>query len=176
MEEKVMKHLKLFSLLGLLAALAIPTFAVDNNAAAAFERLKKLAGTWEATTKDGKTARVTYEVIANGTAVVERDSGDGEHNGSAMETVYHLDGKDLVLEHFCMAGNQPKMRASGYNPQTGEVVFDFVSVGNLSSPAAGYMHNAKFRFVSNDQFAAEWTFFEDGKAKFTETIQSRRVQ
>jgi hypothetical protein len=49
-------------------------------------------------------------------------------------------------------------------------------VGNLSSPAAGYMHNAKFRFVSNDQFAAEWTFFEDGKAKFTETIQSRRVQ
>jgi hypothetical protein len=171
-----MKHPKLFSLLGLLAALAVPNFAVDNNSAAAFERLKKLAGTWEATTRDGKTARVTYEVIANGTAVEERETGDAEHNGMAMVTVYHLDGKDLVLEHYCMAGNQPQMRASGYNPQTGELQFDFVRVGNLSSPAAGYMHNAKFRFVNDNQLASEWTFFEDGKAKFTETIQSKRVQ
>src|SRR4051812_30909218 len=119
-----MKNLKLFSALGVLATFAVPAIAADNNAAAAFERLKKLAGTWEAKTADGKTARVTYEVIANGTAVVERENADVEHNRSAMETVYHLDGKDLVLEHFCMAGNQPKMRAPGYNPQTGEVVFD----------------------------------------------------
>jgi len=166
-----MKHLKMFCLLGLVAALGIPSLAADNNAAA-FEKLKKLAGTWESRTSDGKTGKVTYEVIANGSAVIERD----EHDGTSMETVYHLDGKDLVLEHYCMAGNQPKMRASVYNPQTGELQFEFVSVGNLSSPGAGHMHNAAFKFVDDNQFASEWTFFEGGKAKFTEKIESRRVQ
>lgn len=167
-----MKHLKLFSLFTLTLSLSIPTFAADNNASAAFERLKKLSGTWEATTPDGKTERVTYEVIANGTAVIERDN----HDGASMETVYHLDGDKLVLEHYCMAGNQPKMRASSYNPQTGELQFDFVGVENLSAPSSGYMHNAKFRFVDDNQLASEWTFYQDGKAKFTETIQSKRVQ
>ena len=167
-----MKSLKLFSLFALLFALAIPTLAADNNASAAFDRLKKLAGTWEGTTPDGKAERVVYEVIANGTAVIERDA----HEGGTMETVYHLDGDKLVLEHYCMAGNQPRMRASSYNPQTGELQFDFVGVENLSSHAAGYMHHAKFRFVDDNQFAAEWTFFQDGKAKFTETITNHRVQ
>jgi len=167
-----MKHLKLFSAIPLLLTLSIPTFAADNNASAAFDRLKKLAGTWEATTPDGKSERVVYEVIANGTAVIERDA----HEGGTMETVYHLDGDKLVLEHYCMAGNQPRMRASVYNPKTGELAFDFVGVENLSTPNAGYMHHAKFRFVDDNQFAAEWTFFQDGKAKFTETIQSKRIR
>jgi hypothetical protein len=167
-----MKYLKLFCLMAALIAFAIPSFATDANAAAAFERLKKLEGTWDATTPDGKTARVSYEVLANGTALVERDS----HDGTAMETVYHLDGDSLVLEHYCMAGNQPRMRAANYNPQTGELRFDFVSVSNLSSPGAGYMHNAKFRFISDDQFAAEWQFYENGKPKFTEQIQFKRVR
>jgi len=167
-----MKHPKLFSLFALLFALSIPTVAADNNASAAFDRLKKLAGTWEAKTPDGKAERVVYEVIANGSAVIERDY----HEGGTMETVFHLDGDKLVLEHYCMAGNQPKMRASNYNPETGELQFDFVGVENLSTPAAGYMHHAKFRFVDDNQFAAEWTFYQDGKAKFTESIQNRRVQ
>ena len=94
-----MKHLKLFSATALLLSLAIPTLAADNNASAAFERLKKLAGTWEATTPDGKSERVVYEVIANGTAVIERDA----HEGGTMETVYHLDGDKLGC-HFCESG------------------------------------------------------------------------
>ena len=30
-----------------------------------------------------------------------------------MVTVYHADGPDLVLTHYCMEGNQPRMRAQG---------------------------------------------------------------
>jgi hypothetical protein len=165
-----MKKLKLFPLFVLIAAIAVPSFASDGTAA--FDRMKKLAGAWSATTAEGKNVRVTYEVIANGSAIVERESGD--HEG--METVYHLDGDKLVLEHYCMAGNQPRMSASGYNPQTGELKFDFVSAGNLKSPNDGHMHDAKFRFINDNQFAAEWTFFKDGKAQFSEKIQYKRVE
>jgi hypothetical protein len=169
-----MKHLKLFPFFLLFAAIALPSFASDPSGSAAFERMKKLAGAWTATASDGKQVHVTYEVIGNGSALVERESASGDH--AAMETVYHLDGDKLVLEHYCMAGNQPRMRASGYNPQTGELKFDFVSAGNLKSPSDGHMHNASFRFISNDQFAAEWTFYKDGKAQFTEKIQYKRVE
>lgn len=171
-----MKHLRLFPLFLLFAAIAVPLFASDDSASAAFDRMKKLAGAWTATTAEGKQVRVTYEVIANGSALIERESGEAFGNGSSMETVYHLDGDQLVLEHYCMAGNQPRMRASGYNPQTGELKFDFVSAGNLKSPNDGHMHNASFKFISNDQFASEWTFFKDGKAQFSEKIQYKRVE
>lgn len=170
-----MKHLKLFSLFVLFAAIAVPTFAADNSAASAFARMKKLTGAWDATTASGKHARVTYEVIANGSALVERESGDAFANGNGMETVYHLDGNKLVLEHYCMAGNQPRMRASGYNASTGVLKFDFVGVGN-AGPNDGYMHNAVFHFINEDQVASEWTFFKDGKAQFTEKIQMKRVE
>ena len=170
-----MKKLKLFSFFLLIAAIAVPSFASDTSASAAFERMKKLAGAWNATTPDGKNLRVTYEVIANGSAIVERDSPDPTHK-DGMETVYHLDGDKLVLEHYCMAGNQPRMSASGYNPQTGELKFDFLSAGNLKSVNDGHMHNAKFQFINDNQFAAEWTFFEGGKAKFAEKIQYKRVE
>lgn len=171
-----MKKLKLFPIFLLIAAIAVPAFASDPSAAAAFERMKKLAGAWNATTAEGKNVRVTYEVIGNGSAIVEREGGGAFGDKDGMETVYHLDGDKLVLEHYCMAGNQPRMSASGYNPQTGELKVDFVSAGNLNSPNDGHMHNARFQFINDNQFAAEWTFFKDGKAQFSEKIQYKRVE
>ncbi len=172
-----MSKSKLFLCSLMFVAISLPTFASDTSATAAFERIKKLVGAWTATTPQGKQVRVTYELIANGSAVIERASGFGnDAKADGMETVYHLDGDNLVLEHYCMAGNQPRMRASGYNPQTGELKFDFVSAGNLKSSNDGHMHNAQFRFVNDDQFASEWTFFKDGKAQFTEKIQYKRVE
>ena len=49
-----------------------------------------------------------YAVTAAGSAVVETVFPGTEHE---MVTVYHADGSDLVLTHYCMEGNQPRMRA-----------------------------------------------------------------
>jgi hypothetical protein len=170
-----MKSLKFTCLVTLLALMAGTCLASDQQTASAFERFKKLAGAWEATTTDGKKAHMNYELIANGSAVVERYFREDEKSNQ-METVYHLDGKDLVLEHYCMAGNQPRMRAGSYRPQTGEIQFDFVSADNLRSPAAGHMHSAKFHFLDDDHFTTEWQFVENGKPKFTEQVAFHRVQ
>ena len=147
--------------------------ANPSSAAAGFERLKALAGTWQVDGQMGK-AQSTYEVVANGSTVIERFTMDG--TSSPMVTAYHLDGDKLELTHYCMAGNQPSMVAKGMDPATGEIVFDFASVSNLTDPNGKYMHNATYKLVDNDHFTTAWTLYENGKPKFTETSQYTRVK
>ena len=142
------------------------------NATAAFDRLKTLVGQWEADTSSGKV-HLSYELVSAGTAVLERESSD---TMPAMLTVYYVDGDRLLLTHYCMAGNQPRMQAKTFKPDTGELVFQFLDATNLADPGAGHMHNAKFRFVDHNHLTSEWQFYENGKPKVSETAQYTRVQ
>ena len=63
-----------------------------SSDAEAFARLKTLVGEWEGDTGMGK-AHLSYELIAGGTALVERETAE---KMPAMLTVYHLDGDRLV--------------------------------------------------------------------------------
>ena len=83
----------------------------DASAAQRFAALKKLAGDWVAVGKDGKpTEQVfsSFRVTAAGTALHETVFPGSDHE---MITIYHLDGDDLILTHYCTFGNQPRMRA-----------------------------------------------------------------
>jgi hypothetical protein len=93
----------------------------------------------------------------------------------AMITVYHLDGDRLMLTHYCMAGNQPRMQAQAFDPGTGELQFRFLDATNLS-PGAGHMHNATFHLTGADRFASSWEFYQDGKLAKTETVEYARVK
>ena len=139
---------------------------------AAFDRLRSLAGEWEAKTSEG-TVRITYEVIAGGSAVVERETPEGM---PAMQTVYHLDGSRLLLTHYCMLGNQPRMEAKAFNPATGELKFEFLDATNLATPGAMHMHNVTFHFVDSDHVLADWQAFENGALKSTENFRATRVK
>jgi len=141
------------------------------DAKAAFDRLRSLAGQWEAKTDRG-VLRVTYEVIAGGSAVVERELPPSM---PAMETVYYLDGSRLLLTHYCMLGNQPRMEAKAFNPETGELKFEFLDITNLA-PGGLHMHNGTFRFVDNGHLLGEWQFFENGKPQNPESFQFVRVK
>ncbi|HEY6970167.1 MAG TPA: hypothetical protein VJA94_13250 [Candidatus Angelobacter sp.] len=151
---------------------AAPAANSGNDAAAAFARLKTLAGEWEATTNMGK-AHLSYQIISGGNAVVERESNE---KTPEMLTVYYLDGDRLLLTHYCMAGNQPRMEAKAFDPQTGELRFQFLDATNLTNSKAGHMHNMTFHFVDNNHVSAEWQFFENGQQKFTESAQYTRVR
>lgn len=157
-----------------IALLGMAAMAADKpplDTAAAFSRLKSLAGEWQADTSMGKV-RVTYEVIAGGTAVVERERGE---NMPEMMTVYHMDGKRLLLTHYCMAGNQPRMEARSYDPATGEIQFRFLDATNLASPAVGHMHNATFRIGDGGRFSSTWQFYVDGRVERQEKFDYTRV-
>ena len=181
-----MKNLRSVSIWGLGVALAmILSLAVagskasaagkEGNAAEAFAKLKTLAGNWETTSDHGNQGKLTtsYQVISKGSAVVEHMHMPGEDD---MVTVYHLDGNKLVLTHYCTAGNQPHMQAEPYDAGSNQIAFDFAGGGNLSDPNVGHMHNVTFNFTSADEFAAKWTFQENGKPKFVENIEYHRVK
>ena len=155
--------------LGVAVAYAAPR--PDSSATAAFEKLKSLAGTWEATTQKGKVSS-SYEVVSNGSAILERVKVPGE---SEMITVYHLDGNHVVLTHYCTAGNQPRMETTGLDAN-GELVFNFTGGGNLNDPNAGHMHHAVLKFGGPDDFTYDWTFQQDGRPRFTENIHYVRVK
>ena len=92
-----------------------------------------------------------------------------------METIYHPDGSRLLLTHYCMLGNHPRMQARKFDPASGELAFEFLDVTNLASPGADHMYNVKIRIVA-DHLTSEWQMFEGGRLKSTDSFQFTRVR
>src|SRR5438270_3113791 len=81
-----------------------------NNSSAgvpAFDQLKSLVGEWEGT-NGGGPVKVTYTLVANGTALMERLQPANEPD---MITMYSADGDHVVVTHYCSGVNQPQMVA-----------------------------------------------------------------
>jgi hypothetical protein len=155
-------------------AAVVPAAGVD--APAAFERLRALAGTWEAAGKDGRKSVTTFELTAGNTVLLERYSNPAMPGGGQMVTAYHLDGDSLVLTHYCIARNQPTLRAERFDAKSGEIQFEFVRASNLSGPNAGYMRRAFYKLIDANHFSTSWEFFEGGKKTMTETEDFYRKQ
>jgi len=156
--------------LGVTAQTGHATSDANADTTAAFARLESLVGEWK--TEDGKEA-LTYELIAGGTAILEREIAESR---PTMLTLYHRDGARLLLTHYCMAGNQPRMVARPLDTKTGELAFEFLDATNLASPAAGHMRTAKIRFVDESHIETEWQFHQDGKPTMTERAKYARVR
>jgi hypothetical protein len=132
---------------------------------AGLDRLKALAGEWIAA-EDGEMTRKgdlvsRYAVSAGGTAVVETVFPGTPHE---MVTVYHLDGSDLVLTHYCMEGNQPRMRAR--QADGARIDFAFDGGNNVDPARSRHMNSAWIEFVGADEIRSQWTEIADGKPVF----------
>jgi len=145
---------------------AATTPVTEADAEAAFEKLRAITGTWTFTT-DADRGRVSYELVSNGTAIVERVMND-EHGEAGMVSVIYLDGDRLVLQHYCAAGNQPRLVSRGLEGE--EIRFGFERASNLASPDAGHIHGAVFTFAGPGPFASRWTW----RSNRTETTSTRR--
>lgn len=153
-----------------------PSTSAEVQANAAFARIKSLAGEWQSVGPKGEHSKLTYQVISGGSAVMERFSSDAlPPNSGEMVTVYYIDRGDLVLTHYCIAHNQPHMRATLYVPQTGQLEFEFVDGGNMPTGNEGHMHSAKMRFIDENHLSSEWQYMQAGSPKFKEISQFTRV-
>ena len=169
----------LVKILGVLA-LGIGIMSLRANArpgggAEAFEKLKSLVGHWETDKTNMNKASLDIELTSGGTAVLEKFHMVEDGKPVEMTTVYYLDGDDVKLTHYCMAGNQPTMRGT-YLPDTKTLKFELVSISNLKSPDAGHMHHATYTFLDNDHFKTTWTFRKEQRDAFTEDVTYVRAK
>jgi hypothetical protein len=153
----------------------LPSNSEEVKTAAAFARIKSLAGEWRSVGSNGEHSRLVYQVISGGSAVMERFSSNVLPPGGDMVTVYYIDRGNLVLTHYCIAHNQPHMRATLYDARTGELDFIFVDGGNMVSDE-GHMHSAKLRFIDDDHLSSEWEYMEARSPKFSEISQFTRMK
>jgi hypothetical protein len=140
-----------------------------------FEALKKLAGDWVEMGKDGKpTDKVvsSIRVTAAGSALQETIFPGSDHE---MVTMYHLDGDHLVLTHYCMLGNQPRLRAEP-GTEANKIAFKFIGATNLKSTTEHHMREATFTITGPDRFQAEWASSKDGKPCHQVTLDLVRKQ
>ena len=125
-----------------LALIATATLAAEAAVTpdAAFASIKKLQGDWRgpAMMKDMPPSRSVFRVTAGGSAVEETI-----FPGTKMEmvSVYHMDKGNLLMTHYCMLGNQPRMKLNAGKSTATDLVFDFDGGTNLNPRRDMHMHS-----------------------------------
>ncbi|TAJ16964.1 MAG: hypothetical protein EPO68_10185 [Planctomycetota bacterium] len=171
-----MKHAFL-ALVPLLCAACVSDRVGQARAAvepADFARLRALQGTWKGTASSTKgetfPVDVDYRLTGGGSAVVETLFRGTQHE---MVTVYHCDGRDIVLTHYCAAGNQPRMRLA--TPGEKELVFEFDGGTNFDPKKDGHMHVGRLEIVDADHVRTRWSYYSGGKLDHDAQFDIARV-
>jgi len=115
--------------------------------AEAFASIKKLQGDWRGPAMKGgmPASHSVFRVTAGGSAVEETI-----FPGTKMEmvSVYHMDKGNLLMTHYCMAGNQPRMKLNAAKSTARELVFDFDGGTNLNARRDVHMHSQRLTLPS----------------------------
>jgi hypothetical protein len=128
--------------------------AAKASAPAAFERLKGLAGTWDAAMMktDGEATEVQYRVTGNGTALMETMFAGTPHE---MITMYTVDGDSILASHYCSGGNQPRLRMNPARSDANTLVFEFEAITGTTGDH--YINGVTFRFSGDGRAVEEWS-------------------
>jgi hypothetical protein len=151
-------------------------WSAQTKESAALDQLRALRGDWEGTFtwSGGRNATgkmdAQYYTTGNGSAVVENLTIDGT---PSMTSVYHLDGEDLRMTHFCAAQNQPRLKATAFDLSSGQITFSLVDITNLRSPTAGHVQGVEVRFLGPDHVTLRFRFTGEGKES-DELVDLRR--
>jgi hypothetical protein len=125
------------------------------------ERMKTLAGTWLAADQNGKPTDQVASVIkvtAGGSAVHETlFPGQPQE----MVSIYTADGPYLVMTHYCVLGNQPRMKADVKSPAN-QIFFQFAGGSNLDPKKDKHMHGATLTIVDDDHIQVDGVAWEGG--------------
>jgi hypothetical protein len=153
----------------LLIGAHIPAYGDDKTAGnppsastnVGLEKMKALAGTWVAADKDGKPTDQVVSVIkvTAGNSAVHETLFPGQPQ--EMISVYTADGPDLLMTHYCVLGNQPRMRAEPTSPAN-QISFKFAGGTNLDPKKDKHMHEATLTIVDDDHLELAGVAWEGG--------------
>jgi hypothetical protein len=153
--------------------------APKSQAQKSFENLKALAGNWEGPAtvqppvpemQNGKPMQVSLRVTSMGNLLMHEMKSE-DRPDDPITTIY-LDGDQLLLTHYCDAGNRPRMKAKT-SPDGKTVEFDFVDItGNTKY---GHMHHAVFTAIDENHHTEDWTFILAGDKPMHAHFDLKRV-
>jgi hypothetical protein len=164
-------------------AATIPTVAAPSaEAQTAFALIKSLSGRWQGSVLDPQTQRpvameTSLHVTSRGNAVVHEMKGAGDADDPSKNdhpvTMMYIDGANLLLTHYCDAGNRPRMTAR-VSPDGKQVDFDFLDVSGPTSH--GHMQHVRFTFVDSTHHTEEWTWGLPNGTTMGGQMQLHRVE
>ena len=163
----------LFSLIvcAFVANLAVPQeMHPPARTTPAFDQIKSLVGHWEGSTPEGKKGQASYELISNGSVVMERLSSPNEPE---MITMYSLEGDRIFVTHYCSAGNQPTMQTAPSPAANGKLDFTFLRLAGAKSPDEAHMVSLSVSMPDKNHLNQVWTFTDHGKT-MTENLNFTR--
>lgn len=147
---------------------------------ALFDRVAKLEGEWvvdmtaEEIAQYGQPGTSVIKVTSSGSIVRDIMFVGTAHE---MTNVYHMDGDELVLTHYCSQGNQPRMEAKlndGHQHASNQIHFQFDEVSNLTSADQSYMGDVVLTFVDDNHYTQTWTHYKAGKSESGPVIKWKR--
>lgn len=152
---------------------APPKPPVGPDSAAAFEMLKSLAGEWRGNVgKPGNPGGIDYRVTAGGSVVMETLFPGTDHE---MISMYFLNRGELMLTHYCAAGNQPEMLYDRKHSGSDELAFKFDGGRGFSMRDDLHIHNGAIKLHDARHIEAEWTSWNQGKPGATHHFVLTRV-
>ena len=152
--------------------------AEQPESSKALTQMKALTGNWSGTFQwtggrnDSGSMNATYYVTGNGSAVVENLLNEST---PVMTSVYHVDGRDLRMTHFCGAQNQPRLKARRIDLDHGAIDFEFVDATNLRSLDAPHVHGLEIRLIDTNHLRLTFLFQTDS-VESREEINLKRTE
>ena len=146
----------------------------SQTPADAFERMKSLAGEWQANLPGYGQLLDSIRLVSKGTAVEETLGTPSDNEVS----LYTRDGKRLLLTHVCALtpdGHVARLETRALEGSPSQIELTLVSVSNLHDRAAPHMRRVLITFVDRDHFREKWTKTEKGVDTVFDLGFSRRA-
>ena len=141
----------------LFVSFATAAMGGEDDAQQLFARFKTLEGEWKIA-EPARTTSVSFEVIANGSALVEKWIMSPTRTSM---TVYSMDGDRLLVTHYCPQGNAPRL-VYERTREDGMYYFEFLDGQNLQDAEGSHQHTFWIRFDSENSFTRSETYIKNG--------------
>jgi len=146
-------------------ALTVSSAATGHSESASldsFERLKSLAGGWQAELPGFGNITSTVRLVSNGQAIEETIGTPADNEIS----VYTRDNRRILLTHFCAMtpdGHQARLETAPISGTPQQLIFVFRDAVNLHGASAPHMRRVAMTFIDHNHYAERWTKTADGK-------------
>jgi hypothetical protein len=135
----------------------------------AFERLKSIEGKWTGTVEGPhgpESVSLEYEVISAGKALMEKLTFK---NTPSMVSIYHPDGRQLMMTHYCISANQPRVRTrqTEWPLDARDFEFFYLDATNVLSSDQMHIDRLEIHIQDENHLVQKW---HDGKNAIIVTV------